>query len=117
MNPMRNRFYRELLAPMTIVWPVFSGLIGVMVGLGLLVSYLEGWHQLDGVYFAFVTGLTVGYGDLVPTHALSRVAAIAIGLTGILLSALLAAVGVRALQVAAQETTSHHTATTGNSHD
>ncbi|MBV8521001.1 MAG: two pore domain potassium channel family protein [Acetobacteraceae bacterium] len=26
----------------------------------------------DGFYFTFVTGLTIGYGDLVPRHFLSR---------------------------------------------
>lgn len=103
MNQMRKRFLQELLAPMPVVWPVFSGLLGVMIGLGLLVSYLEGWRLLDGVYFAFVTGLTVGYGDLTPTLPASRIAAIAIGFAGILFSALLAAIGVRALQEAARK--------------
>jgi hypothetical protein len=100
MNQIRKRFYQELLAPLPIVWPVFSALLGAMIGLGLLVSYLEGWRLLDGVYFAFVTGLTVGYGDLTPTLPASRIAAIAIGFAGILFSALLAAIGVRALQEA-----------------
>ena len=59
--------------------------------------------MLDGVYFAFVAGLTVGYGDLVPMHALSRVLAIGIGIAGVLLTALFAAIAVRALQLAAQE--------------
>lgn len=95
---LRRLFYRELRALLPLVWPVFSVLIGLMVGLGLLIGHLEGWRLLEGIYFAFVTGLTVGYGDLVPKLPLSRVLAIAIGFTGILLTALLAALGVRALQ-------------------
>ena len=55
------------------------------------------------MYFAFITGLTVGYGDLTPTLPASRIAAIAIGFAGILFSALLAAIGVRALQEAARK--------------
>lgn len=94
---LRRRFYRELRTLLPLVWPVFSVLIGLMVGLGLLIGHLEGWRLLEGIYFAFVTGLTVGYGDLVPKLPLSRVLAIAIGFTGILLTALLAAIGVRAL--------------------
>jgi hypothetical protein len=81
---IRRRFYRSLLAALAVVWPIFSLRLGSMVGLGLLVCWIEGWRVFDGLYFAFVTGLTVGYGDLVPKHHLSRVLAIIIGFTGIL---------------------------------
>jgi Ion channel len=53
-------FWRELL----VVWPILSGLIAVQLGLGLLVGYLEGWRISEAAYFTFVTGLTIGYGDL-----------------------------------------------------
>ena len=88
---------------MRVVWPVFSALLGLMLVLGVAVSYVEDWPWLDGIYFAFVTGLTVGYGDFVPTHSSSRFMAIGIGLTGVLLTALFAAISVRALQAAVQE--------------
>ncbi len=110
MESVRIRFLKELLAPLHIVWPVFSGLLVVMLGLGLAVSHFEGWHPLAGLYFACVTGMTVGYGDLVPTHPVSRILAIGIGFVGIMLTALLAAIAVRALQVVAHEThTTKHT--------
>lgn len=95
---IRRAFYRELRAGLLLVWPVLSVLVGVMVVLGLAVARIEGWAVFDGFYFAFVTGLTVGYGDLVPTHMFSRIAAICTGLTGILLTAIIASVCVRALQ-------------------
>ena len=100
---LRRRFYRELQTLLPLVWPVFSLLIGLMVSLGLLIGHLEGWKFFEGIYFAFVTGLTVGYGDLVPKLPTSRVLAIIIGFTGILLTALLAAIGVRALHAALLE--------------
>lgn len=103
MKRVQIRFFKELLAPLQIVWPVFSGLLVVIFGLGLIVSRFEGWHPLAGLYFACVTGMTVGYGDLVPTHPVSRILAICIGFAGILLTALLAAIAVRALQVAAHD--------------
>jgi hypothetical protein len=81
-----------------IVWPVLSGLLAVMVLLGLAIHWLEGWELGEGLYFAFVSGLTIGYGDLVPMHPVSRALAIAIGATGILLTGLVAAVAVRALE-------------------
>jgi hypothetical protein len=57
---------------------------------------------LDAIYFAFVSGLTIGYGDLVPKRAASRVLAIAIGLIGVLLVGLIVAMGVRALERASK---------------
>lgn len=100
MNPkeLRKQFFAELLSGMKVVWPILSALLGVMVVLGIVIGLLEDWPLLDAVYFAFVSGLTIGYGDLVPTRPLSRVLAIGIGLTGVLLVGLIVAIGVRALE-------------------
>ena len=56
------------------------------------------WSLGDGLYFAFVTVLTIGYGDLVPRQPLTRFLAILIGLFGVVLTGLIAAVAVHALQ-------------------
>ena len=84
------------------MWPIVSGLLGIMVLLGAVIGFLEDWRLFDAIYFAFVSGLTIGYGDLVPKRALSRVLAIGIGLTGVLLMGLIVAVGVRALEATAR---------------
>ena len=65
--------------------------------LGLVIGLIEGWSVQESIYFAFVSGLTIGYGDLVPKTLLTRTLAMGIGLCGILLTALLAAVAVKAL--------------------
>ena len=46
------------------------------------------------------THVTIGYGDLVPMTLLTRTLAILIGISGILVTALVAAVAVKALNVA-----------------
>ena len=99
-DSMRRRFRIGLLAGLRVVWPVLSALLVLMAGLGLAVAVIEGWPLTDGVYFAFVSGLTIGYGDLVPKAPAARLLAIAIGFTGILLGGLVAAVGVQALHAA-----------------
>jgi hypothetical protein len=104
MNPrgdpgtLRRQFLSLLLRGLPVVWPILALLLVLMVSLGLVVAWLENWPLLDGVYFAFVSGLTIGYGDLAPKGGLARVLAISIGFTGILLGGLIAAVGVQALQ-------------------
>ncbi len=99
MNPraLRRQFVGGLLAELRVIWPILSGLLGLVVGLGVAVGAVEGWTVQDSVYFAFVTGLTIGFGDLVPTTLLTRALAVGIGFCGILITALLAAVAVRAL--------------------
>jgi hypothetical protein len=68
------------------------------MALGAAIGFLERWSVGETIYFTFVTTLTIGYGDLAPKRITSRMIALAIGFSGILLTALLAALGVRSLQ-------------------
>ncbi len=81
-----------------ICWPIFSGLLILQALLGVVVGLLEGWGVFQGIYFAFITGLTIGYGDLVPTRPLTRTLAVVIGFLGIVLGGLVAALAIKAFQ-------------------
>jgi hypothetical protein len=94
---LRRKFVGDLVAELRVVWPILSGLILVIVALGITAGLIEGRSLQESMYFAFVTGLTIGYGDLVPKALLTRVLAIAVGLTGVMLTAMVAAVAVKAL--------------------
>lgn len=39
---------------------------------GLIFCYIEDWNYFDGVYYCFVTLLTIGYGDFTPQKPLGR---------------------------------------------
>jgi hypothetical protein len=95
---IRRHFLAAMLRGLRVVWPILSAILLTMAGLGAVIGTMEGWGLFGGVYFAFVTGLTIGYGDLAPSGPIARVLAIAIGLSGIMLTGLVAAVGVLALQ-------------------
>jgi voltage-gated potassium channel len=53
-------------------------------------------------YFCAVTALTIGYGDVVPTTMLGRIVAVLLGLLGVLMTGVITASAVYAIQVAAQ---------------
>jgi hypothetical protein len=100
---MRRKFAAGLFAGLRIVWPVVSALLGVIVALGVVIGLIEGWSLHESIYFAFVSGLTIGYGDFAPRSLLTRVLAILIGVCGLLLTALLAAIAVKALTAATDD--------------
>ena len=102
MSPalLRRRFIRAFWEEIRVIWPILSGLLVIQLGLGVLIGYLEEWPLGNAAYFTFVTGLTIGYGDLVPSRFITRLMAVLIGFMGILLTGLVAAVGVQALRAA-----------------
>jgi hypothetical protein len=97
---LRHRFAVGLLFGLRVVWPILSVLLGTMVVLGLVVGLLEGWSVQESIYFSFVSGLTIGYGDLAPKTLLTRALAVLVGICGVLLTAVLAAVAVKAITAA-----------------
>ena len=100
---IRRKFSAGLLFGLRVVWPILSILVGLMIILGIAIGLNEGWSMQESIYFAFVSGLTIGYGDFAPKMLLSRTLAICIGLCGVLFTAILAAVAVKALTAATED--------------
>ena len=70
----------------------------MIIGLGQLVGRFQQWSRSDALYYAFITATTVGYGDFRPSRRRSKLTAIAIALTGILLTGIIVAIGIKALE-------------------
>ncbi len=94
---MRQEFVGGLIFGLRVVGPVLSAIVILIVALGLVAGLSEGWSVVDSIYFAFISGLTIGYGDLAPKTLVARGLAIVIGICGIVLTGLVAAIAVRAL--------------------
>jgi hypothetical protein len=97
---VQRRFLIALGHAIRATWPVLSTLLAVQLALGLLTGFIEGWPVGDAIYFTFITGLTIGYGDIVPRQALARALAIGIGISGLFLTGLIAAIAVQAMRAA-----------------
>ena len=97
---VRRRFIEALGHAIHVTWPVLSGILAIQLALGLLTGFVEGWSVGDAVYFTFITGLTIGYGDVVPRQTLSRALAIVIGFSGLFVTGLIAAIAVHAMRSA-----------------
>lgn len=54
----------------------------ILIG-GSLISYFEGMKLVDGIWWAFVTATTVGYGDISPSTGIGRIIACILMITGI----------------------------------
>ena len=100
---IRRLFFTELIRQLWVVWPVLSGILVTMAAFGLVVGRIESWGIGESLYFTYVTGLTIGYGDLTPKTVTGRVLAMVIGFAGIVLTGVTAAVTVQALNAAAHD--------------
>ncbi len=94
---LRRRFRMALWMELKILWPIVSALLLIQFTFGIVAGIVEQWSMGESIYFTFITGLTIGYGDFIPKHFISRLAAVIIGLVGVVLMGLIAAVAVRAL--------------------
>lgn len=80
--------------------PILLVLCFLISGLGLIVGRIEHWKPFDAFYWAYITALTIGYGDMRPTQKSSRVLSIMIGWCGIMFTGLLVAIAVKTASTA-----------------
>lgn len=84
-----------------IIWnfrPIFLTLFIFLIICAAAIALIEKLPFVDALYFSFITGLTIGYGDIVVKTFLGRVVAILIGFIGVLSTGLLVAAAVYAVQ-------------------
>jgi hypothetical protein len=82
---------------------VILTLVALIVAGAAAVTLVEKMPFSDTLYFAFVTGLTIGYGDIVLKTPFGRLVAILIGFIGILFTGLMVAVLVYAVRECIEE--------------
>ncbi len=79
---------------------VFLAIVALIIASAVVIAGVEKLPIGDALYFAFITGLTIGYGDIVATTTFGLL----LGFVGILFTGLVIAVAVHALRDAWTET-------------
>lgn len=93
-------FLEVLFWGVYLIAPVLIMLSFIIIVLGLIVGRIESWSRFEALYWAFITALTVGYGDIRPLHKLSRVLSTVIAIFGIMVAGIVVAITVEATSVA-----------------
>ena len=76
---------------------IFVGLLTLVLACGVIIAWVERLRLGEAIYFAFVTALTSGYGDIHPETTIGRIVSIFVGFVGLILTGLTVAVFTRAL--------------------
>ena len=94
-----------------IIWRVkaiIAFLLLVIVAGAYLITSAEQLQPGEALYFSFITGLTIGYGDIAPGTPTGRIISILLGVNGILFTGLVVAAAVHALERAVKDVYGHN---------
>lgn len=96
-------FFKVFFIGLGYLSPILMILLSIIVAIGLVIGGKEKWSLSDSLYFAFITATTVGYGDFHPKQTAPKYMAIIIALIGMLLTGIVVATGLHAIQFAFSE--------------
>jgi hypothetical protein len=100
-------FSKAVLVMLRHFFPIWGGIAILISLLGLIIAQLEDEISAGtALYFAWVTGTTVGYGDLVPTVGITRVLAILVAILGIVLTGMIVTIVIEAAKIAIENNVS-----------
>ena len=91
-------FVRRFLQGLYFTSPLLLILFLIIVLIGQVVGRRESWSKFDALYWAFITAITVGYGDFHPRKRMSKGLAILTALVGIVFTGIIVSVALHAAQ-------------------
>ena len=87
-------FILLFLHVISLLLPVMLFFITLIFILGQVVGRIEGWTTFNSFYWAFITALTVGYGDIHPIKKASRIISLLIALLRIMFTGVIVAITI-----------------------
>ncbi len=95
---MTLEFISFFIEGFVVLSPVLGFLCALIIISGAAFSRLDGKPLKSAIYMAFITALTIGYGDMTPAHPVSRAIAIVLGIIGMMFTGIIVALAVYATQ-------------------
>ena len=83
---------------------VFLAIVALIIASAVVIAGVEKMPIGEALYFAFITGLTIGYGDIVATTTFGRFMSVLLGFVGVLFTGLVIAVAVHAVRESWEKT-------------
>lgn len=88
-------------------FPIWGGIAILISLMGFIIAQLEEELSFSSaLYFAWVTGTTVGYGDIAPTVGATRFLAIIVAILGIMFTGIIVALAIEAAKIAVENSIS-----------
>ena len=86
-----------------LVAPLLVSLGFLIIVLGQIVCHVEKWEKFDGLYWSFITAITVGYGDIRPLKKVSKALSVFIALVGVVFTGIIIAVALNTASIALEK--------------
>lgn len=83
--------------------PIWGFLSIVITVLGIVLSKVEGLTIGTGIYFAWITATTVGYGDITPIDGVSKILCVLLAIIGIINTGIILSVALNASRMAMEK--------------
>jgi voltage-gated potassium channel len=96
-------FVRHFFSVLMVVSHTLIALLALMAMGAGLISIAEGMNYWKALYLTLITGLTVGYGDVVPTTVLGRIVTVLVALIGLVFFSIVIAAANRAVVKTVEE--------------
>lgn len=88
-------FFKQFIKCTYMIKGVLIGLIGVILAGAFIISWSENLPIFQAIYFALVTALTIGYGDITPESIMGKITSIFIGMIGMILLGIIIGISTR----------------------
>ena len=100
-------FMRAFFVFLRHFFPIWGAIAILISFIGFLIAQQETeLETTEALYFAWVTGTTVGYGDIVPTLGITRLLAIIVAILGVMFTGIIVAMAIEAAKIAVENNTS-----------
>ena len=83
-------------------WLIIIFIVLILLG-GLLLARFDNKSAWKSIYLAFITALTIGYGDVTPHTHRAKVVSVMIGLLGLIITGLIVAAAIKSAEATIEE--------------